>query len=128
MSDGVAERRGALEALERILDRGGDADDVLRAVVRMLPERLEGISAAGIRFVEGDALVLGPWQGPQEGAGSELVEPVRYDGGLVAQIELHADAPAAFDDGDSEFLERVALLVSPFCLVGWDTGGETWSP
>ncbi len=24
------------------------------------------------------------------------------------------------------FLERVALLVSGHCLVGWDTGGESW--
>ena len=25
------------------------------------------------------------------------------------------------------FLERVALLISPYCLVGWDTGGVPWS-
>ena len=22
----------------------------------------------------------------------------------------------------------VALLISPYCLVGWDTGGEAWTP
>jgi hypothetical protein len=30
---------GALEAVERIVDRGGDADDVLREVVTALHER-----------------------------------------------------------------------------------------
>ena len=26
------------------------------------------------------------------------------------------------------FLERVAVLISPYCLVGWDTGGVPWDP
>jgi len=128
VSDAVAARRGALEALDRIINRGGDADDVLRAIVSMLPERLEAVSAAGIRFVEGEELVRGPWQGPEQDTVSRLVAPVRYGGGVVAQIEVLAEASDAFDDGDRVFLERVALLVSPFCLVGWDTGGEAWSP
>jgi len=29
---------------------------------------------------------------------------------------------------DAAFLERVAVLVSGHCLVGWDTGGEPWEP
>ena len=29
---------------------------------------------------------------------------------------------------DREFLERVAAIVSPYALVGWDTGGEEWAP
>jgi hypothetical protein len=36
--------------------------------------------------------------------------------------ELVADG---FDDLAS--LERVATIVSPYCLVGWDTGGVPWS-
>jgi L-methionine (R)-S-oxide reductase len=57
--------RGALEAVERILNRGGDADDVLRQVVEVLHDRCEHYSWVGIYLVEGDDLVLGPWKGPE---------------------------------------------------------------
>ena len=43
----------------------------------------------------------------------------------------HRIAELAVDDAPDEdrtFLERVALLVSGHCLVGWDTGGEAWEP
>ena len=52
---------GALEAVEEILERGGDADDVLRSVVAVLHETA-GYSWAGIFFVEEGELVLGRWQ------------------------------------------------------------------
>ncbi len=59
---------GALEAVDRILNRGGDADDVLRQVVAALHERA-GYAWAGILFVEGGDLVLGPQAGePDEAA------------------------------------------------------------
>ena len=32
------------------------------------------------------------------------------------------------DDDDRAFLRRVSDLLSPYCLVGWDTGGEVWEP
>jgi len=56
---------GALEAIDRILNRGGQADEVLQAVVDVLHDRFEHYSWVGIYLVEGDDLVLGPWQGPQ---------------------------------------------------------------
>ena len=158
---------GALEAIDRILNRGGDADDVLRAVVDVLHERFDRYSWVGIYLVEGDELVLGPWQGPEAtqhvripvGQGicgaaaasgrtevvddvnadprylacfpstrSEIVVPIAYEGTVVGEIDVDSDEPAAFGDADREFLERVATLVSPYCLVGWDTGGESWEP
>jgi L-methionine (R)-S-oxide reductase len=57
--------RGALEAVERILNRGGDADDVLRRVVEVLHDRCAHYSWVGIYLVEGGDLVLGPWKGPE---------------------------------------------------------------
>ena len=27
---------------------------------------------------------------------------------------------------DDAFLQRVATLLAPYCLVGWDTGGVPW--
>jgi L-methionine (R)-S-oxide reductase len=59
---------------------------------------------------------------------SEIVVPISYDGLVVAEIDIDSDRPAAFGDGDRTFLEGVAALLSPYCLVGWDTGGEPWEP
>jgi putative methionine-R-sulfoxide reductase with GAF domain len=60
----VSAHSGAIEAIDRILDRGGEADEVLRAVVQVL-QRLEHYTWVGIYFVEGTELVLGPWDGPE---------------------------------------------------------------
>jgi len=57
---------------------------------------------------------------------SEIVVPVSYDGVVVAEIDVDSDAPSAFGPADREFLERVAAVISPYCLVGWDTGGMDW--
>ena len=158
--------RGALEAIDRVLNRGGDADDVLRDVVAILYDRFEHYSWVGIYFLEGADLVLGPWRGPQAtdhvripvGQGicgaaassgrtelvedvrsddrylacfpstrSEIVVPVSYGGNVVAEIDIDSDTPGAFTDEDRAFLERVALLISGHCLVGWDTAGVPWS-
>ena len=55
----------ALEAIDRILKGGGDADEILRDVVATLDERFDHYSWIGIYLVEGDDLVLGPWHGPE---------------------------------------------------------------
>ena len=59
---------------------------------------------------------------------SEIVVPISYEDIVVAEIDIDSDVPAAFGDDDRVFLERVAELISPHCLVGWDTGGEAWEP
>ena len=59
---------------------------------------------------------------------SEIVVPISYDDIVVAEIDIDSDRPAAFGDADRTFLEGVAGLISPYCLVGWDTGGEPWEP
>src|SRR5205085_8141215 len=114
--------RGALEAVERVLNRGGDADDVLRDVVRILHERA-GYDWAGVAFVEAGELELGPEAGAR-GDGARGV-PVSFRGDRVAELSV---APALGGEDERAFLERIATIVSPYCLVGWDTGGETWEP
>jgi putative methionine-R-sulfoxide reductase with GAF domain len=152
---------------ERIVGRGGDADEVLRAVVELLHDGFAHYSWVGIYFVEADDLVLGPWKGPQAtdhvripvGQGicgaaaatgrteivddvsadprylacfastrAEIVVPIAYEGQVVGEIDIDSDEPAAFGEDDRVFLERVALSISPHCLVGWDTSGEAWVP
>jgi L-methionine (R)-S-oxide reductase len=155
----------ALEAIEGILAREGDADEALRAVVEVLHDRVQHYSWVGIYLVEGDDLVLGAWKGPEAtehvripvGQGvcgaaaasgqtevvddvnadpryfacfpstrSEIVVPIAYEGKVVGEIDIDSDEPAAFGQGDRVFLERVAKLIAPQCLVGWDTGGVPW--
>ncbi len=95
--------RGALEAVERILNRGGEADDVLRAVVAALHERF---SYVAIRFREEDRLVEGPSAGREA---DRVIVPVEFQGLAVAELELSID--------DSAFAQRVATLISPYCLA-----------
>jgi GAF domain-containing protein len=57
--------RGALEAVDRIVNRETEADEVLRKTVEVLHDRFDHYSWVGIYLVEGDDLVLGPWKGPQ---------------------------------------------------------------
>jgi L-methionine (R)-S-oxide reductase len=61
----VSDFSGALETIDRILNRESEADEVLRQTVEVLHDRFEHYSWVGIYLVEGDDLVLGPWKGPQ---------------------------------------------------------------
>jgi GAF domain-containing protein len=147
---------GALESIDRILNRGGEADDVLRAVVDVLHDQLDDYSWVGIYFVEGDDLVLGPWKGPEAtehvripvGQGicgaaaatgrteivddvsadprylscfpstrSEIVVPIAHEGRVLGEIDIDSERRAAFGEEDRAFLERIALLISPYSLV-----------
>ena len=54
---------GALEAIDRIVNRGDD--DALQQAVDVLHDRFDDYSWVGIYLVEGDDLVLGPWKGPE---------------------------------------------------------------
>ena len=105
---------GALEAIDRILNRGGDADDVLRRVLTALHDR--GVAYAAIRFVEAGDLVDGPSIGPHVDA---RTTPIVYEGEQVGELDLAVE--------DAAFAERVATLISAHVLVGWDTGGQPWS-
>ena len=110
---------GALEAIERAVDRGGDADDVLRAVVAALHVQ-GGYPYAAILCVEDDDLRPGPAAGRAD-AGPRTSVPVAWQGVRVAELVVGGAPPE-----EQAFLERVAVLIGAHCLVGWDTGGEAW--
>ena len=59
-----------------------------------------------------------------KGAPGEV--PIAYEGRVVGEIDIDSDVPSAFGGEDKTFLERVAVLISPHCLVAWDTGGVPW--
>jgi len=107
---------GPLDGIDAILERGGDPDDILRAVVEALVEG--GCAWAGILFAEGSELMLGPEAGqPTPEERTEV--PVLFQGTSVAAL-------AADGCGDRASLEQIAVLIAPYCLVGWDTGGVPW--
>jgi hypothetical protein len=96
-----------------------DADDQLRATVAELAAR-DGYAWAGVFFVEGDKLVLGPQAGEPDPDRRTAV-PVVWRDTKVAEL-------AADGDVDATHLESVAAEIADLCLVGWDTAGEEWTP
>jgi hypothetical protein len=115
---GESDRRDALEELDRLVDRGGDADDVLRDALAILARLY---AWAAIRFVEDGELVPGPSVGSVEAESGHTAQ-IAFQGMEVGELT----AAAGVDD--AAFLDRFAERISPYCLVGWDTGGESWEP
>lgn len=108
-----------LAALDEILNRGGDADDVLRAVVELLAAQPD-ITWASISFRERDELVPGPEAGVATGA-ERVPRQVVYRGKEVGELAVEGTA-------DGDLLDRVVAAIAPYVLLGWDTGGEAWEP
>jgi hypothetical protein len=99
------------------LERPADADELLRSVIAMLTEDPR-ITWAGIAFVEAGQLVVGPSAGSEDQTSRARV-PVLYRDDPVAELWVDGNP-------DLDALRRVAALISPHCLVGWDTRGEAW--
>jgi hypothetical protein len=83
---------GALEAVERILNRGGDPKEVLRQVVETLQKR----TGARVGITRDGA--------PEDAQTHEIVR----DGRPVATLWTGKDA-------DEALFARVAVLISPYC-------------
>jgi len=94
-----------------------DPDDLLRQTVTELAARDDCVWA-GIFFVEGHELVLGPEAGTPD-LERRVGVPVTWRGERIA--ELVADGAV-----EPAELEKVAAGIADLCLVGWDTGGELW--
>jgi hypothetical protein len=90
------ERNGALEAVDRIVNRGGAADEVLGETLAVL-RRLYPF--AEIRFT--DEL--------EHEVGTERY-PIVFQSTKVADLEVAGTAP-----DDSALLNRVATLISGYC-------------
>ncbi len=96
-----------------------EADDQLRATVAELAAR-DDCSWAGIFFVEGDELALGPQAGE--------AEPDRRTAVAVVWRDTRVAELAADGNVEAAHLEAVAAEIAELCLVGWDIGGEEWTP
>jgi putative methionine-R-sulfoxide reductase with GAF domain len=108
-----------LAEIDAALESSADADDALRATVRILATQ-PGISWAGIAFVETTGLVLGPSAGVPDEARRTLAT-VCYKDETVGELQVDGDA-------DRVVLAAVAERISAYVLLGWDRGGEDWEP
>jgi len=97
---------GALEAVERILNRGGEPEDVLRQVVETLHTRTS--AWVGIAFARGDDLELGPSAGAPAPLAAIQRHTIERQGQTVAELWTSLDA-------DHALFARVAVIVSPYC-------------
>jgi hypothetical protein len=103
------DQRGALEAVERILNRGGEPEDVVHAVLAALHAR--GVACATVQLSEGRLV-----DGPSVGRGPEgIVSAVVFESMKIGSLELSA--------GDRAFVERVAVLISPY-VARLESGGD----
>ena len=86
---------GSLDALDQVLSGGGDADDVLREIVRVLAERYQYVA---IKFVEGDDLLPGPTAGTPDESTTAL--PITFPADEINGFMLAGmDAPGVSSKG-----------------------------
>ncbi len=105
--------------VQRIVAEGGEADDILRASVAALAGQAD-VAWAGIAFLDDGVLGLGPTAGAADES-RRTRTPILFQGALVGELWVDGER-------DGVELERVATLVAPYVLIGWDTGGESWDP
>jgi hypothetical protein len=99
LSGDTIDYRGALEAIERVLNRGGAAEDVLRSVLHALHAR--GVESGRVLYEGG-----GVTEGTMIGSAPLVTVPVVFQGEEVGALELAVD--------DATFATRVATLISAY--------------
>ncbi len=109
----------SLVAFDRILESGGEPDDVLRGVTAALADE-PNVTWAGIAFLEEGDLVLGPAAGEPDETRRVRV-PIAYQGDQVGELWVDGEV-------DRGLLEQLVGRISAHVLIGWDTGGEGWEP
>ena len=111
--------------VQDVIDRGEEADDILRAALDAVHSSV-AVPWSAIAFVEEGQMSIGPLVGsaPDDATSPALSVPIVYRGDTVAALWFGATASP---EAEIE-LEHAAALLAPYCLVGWDTGGEEWVP
>jgi hypothetical protein len=97
---------GVLDAVDRIIDRGGDSEDVLQVTVTAIVDR-GGAKWAAVLFNDEGELIVGPHTGVAE-PGERREAPIVFEGAHLGQLAV---------DGldDQPLIERVASLIAPYC-------------
>ena len=71
-------------------------------------------------------MVIGPVAGTAPDERRRPRSPCRSSTAATPSRRSGSGAPSR--RRSSPTLERAAALLAPYCLVGWDTGGEEWVP
>jgi hypothetical protein len=97
---------GVLEAVDRIIDRGGDPKDVLQAAVTTIVQQ-GGAKWAAVLFSDEGELIVGPHDGVAE-PGERRRSPIVFERARIGELAV---------DGldDQPLIERIALLIAPYC-------------
>jgi len=113
------------DEVQVIVDGGEEADEILRASLAAVHEAT-GAPWSAIAFVEEREMSVGPLLGAAPGGMPvpALTVPIVYRGETVAGLWFGSETPRELDAD----LSRVAAMLAPYCLVGWDTGGADWDP
>ncbi|MEO9174627.1 MAG: hypothetical protein ABI317_03855 [Gaiellales bacterium] len=119
-------RDDVLATIARAIEHEPEPDEILRQAVVVLYEWTIGVRSVAVAFVEDGALAPGPVAGDAIVGTPAITIPVLYERRPVAELWIDSEVDA--DDRDRAFLHRISQLLSPYCLVGWDTGGEAWEP
>jgi hypothetical protein len=83
VSAGTFDPSGALEAVDRVLNRGGDPAAIVRAVLEAL--RLRGVEFARVQLLAGDRVI----DTFETGSGAATTEaPITYRGARVGTIQV----------------------------------------
>ena len=68
----------------------------------------------GFYMVEGNELVLAPFQGPiacSSDSRSEIVVPIIKEGNVIGVLDIDSDTPDSFDETDARYLEEICTYI-----------------
>ena len=122
----LAERAAAIAAIEQIVAHEPEADQILREAVVALYEHIPDVRSVAVAFVESGALAPGPIAGDPIASEPTVTVPVLYERRPVAELWIEGGGVAR--RRRSGHARAGLRALSPYCLVGWDTGGEAWEP
>jgi hypothetical protein len=101
-----------LEAVDRIVQGGGDAEDILQATVTAIVDR-GGATWAAVLFNDEGELIVGAHAGVAQ-PGERRTAPIVFNGAHVGELAV---------DGldDEPLIERIASLIAPYCELPFTT-------
>jgi hypothetical protein len=97
---------GVMEEVAQILERGGDPEDVLQAVMTAIVDH-GGATWAAVLYNDEGELLVGPQAGVAE-PGDRRGAPIVVEGAEIGELEV---------DGldDQPLIERLAAQLAPWC-------------
>ena len=113
------------DRVQAIVDGGEEADEILRASLAAARGRGRALERDRVRRGARDGRRPAARRRARRDAGARAHRADRLPRRHRRGLWFGSETPRRELDAD---LSRVAALLAPYCLVGWDTGGEEWVP